>query len=222
MTTDINGISYNIHPIYDLYASDVNGNIIHIFKRGDTHKGNRAHRGYLMFSVRKHGSSSYKSYQVHRFVWECFNNMIPDGMVIDHINDDKTDNRLCNLQLMSQQENCKKSAEYRDYSFVKDNHKNKRCIKVINQNTNEVTYYNSMYSIQQHLGINAGIVKMVAENLNYCKTGISRKDGHSYKFEYVEKEDLPDDCFKSPNIRPKRVSTEDKKKRQKEAIKKWG
>ena len=60
--------------------------------------------------IRKYGSKQ-KTYQVHRFVWECFNSAIPEGKVIDHINNDNEDNRLCNLQLMTQQQ---KSAKDRD------------------------------------------------------------------------------------------------------------
>ena len=71
--------------------------------------------------------------------------------MIDHINNNKEDNRLCNLQLVTQQQNCKKSAENRDYKFVAINHENKKCVKAINQNTNEVSYYNSMYAVQQYL-----------------------------------------------------------------------
>ena len=51
--------------------------------------------------VRKHGQNGQKGYYVHRFVYECFNGLIPDGKVIDHVNNIKDDNRLCNLQLMS-------------------------------------------------------------------------------------------------------------------------
>lgn len=48
---------------------------------------------------------------VNRFVWECFNGPIPEAMVIDHINDDKSDNRLCNLQLLTIRENSLKGAK---------------------------------------------------------------------------------------------------------------
>ena len=171
--------------------------------------------------VRKHGQNGQKGYYVHRFVYECFNGIIPDGEVIDHVNNIKDDNRSCNLQMMTQQENCKKSAKRRDYTFVSKNHQNKKCVKATNSDTNEVSYYNSMYAVQQHLGINAGIVKMVCEKINGCKTGISKIDNHSYKFEYVNKQDMPDNYKKSANIRLNRVYVEDKEKHKKEAMKRW-
>ena len=105
----------------------------------------------------------HKTYCVHRFVWECFNGLIPDYKLVDHIKDNKEDNRLCNLQLMTQQENCKKAAKHRDYSLAANNFQNWKCVKAINQTTQQVTYYNSMYVAQQALQINAGIIKMVCE-----------------------------------------------------------
>ena len=78
--------------------------------------------------------------------------MITDDKVTDHINDDKADNRLSNLQIMTQQANCKKSAKNRDYSFAANNHKNRRCVKATNINKEEVSYFSSMYAVQQHLG----------------------------------------------------------------------
>ena len=211
---------YNIHPVYNLYASDKNGNTINIIKQ-ELHKGSKTRRGYLNVCVRKHGQSGFKGYQVHRFVWECFNGVIPDGKVIDHINNNKEDNRLCNLKLITQQLNCKKSVKERDYTFTAKNNENRKCVKATNKNTDEVTYFNSLYAVQQHLSINAGIVKMVCEGLNNCKSGVSKKDGHSYTFEYVKQDDLPNDYKKSANIRPKRVSDEDRKKHQLESIKDW-
>ena len=216
----INECVYSVHPVYNLYASDENGNVINIIKKVPK-KGMKNNSGYMLCGVRKHAQTGKKTYHVHRFVWECFNGNIPEGKVIDHINNDKEDNRLCNLELVTHQQNCKKSAKERDYTFASKNHENKKCLKAINKNTNEVTYFNSLYAVQQHLRINAGIVKMVCEGLNNCKSGISKKDGHSYTFEYIKKDDLPDDYKKSANIRPRRVSDEDKKKHQMEASNRW-
>ena len=121
----INKCVYNVHPVYDLYASSKDGKIIHIIKQ-EPFKGNKTRRGYLNVCVRKHGQSGFKGYQVHHFIWECFNGFIPDGKVIDHINNNKEDNRLLNLQLITQKQNCKKSAKDRDYSFVAKNYENRK------------------------------------------------------------------------------------------------
>ena len=217
---ETNNCVYKVHPVYNLYASDGNGNIIHLVKQVPF-TGQKRKNGYLFCMVRKHGQNGQKGYYVHRFVYECFNGIIPDGKVIDHVNNIKDDNRSCNLQLMTQQENCKKSAKRRDYTFVAKNHQNKKCVKATNSDTNEVSYYNSMYAVNQHLGINAGVVKMVCEKINSCKTGISKIDNHCYKFEYVNKQDMPDNYKKSANIRSNRVPVEDKKKHHKEAMKRW-
>ena len=199
----IKNVIYNIHPVYDLYGADENGNIINIIKKVPM-KGNKNNTGYLYCCVRKHAQKDQKTYSVHRFIWECYNGIIHDGKVIDHINNIKDDNRLCNLQLITQQENCKKSAKNRDYSFSAKNHENKKYVKAINIETNEVSYYNSLYATQQHLGVNCGIVSMCCRGINHAKSGFSKKDGKRYRFEYVKKEDMPDNYFKSANIRPKR------------------
>ena len=91
----------------------------------------------------------------------------------------------------------------RDYSFVKNNHRNRKFVRAINlDKDNEETFFNSLYAVNQHLGINPGIVKMVCENKNNCKSGISRRDMCRYRFEYVN--ELPEGYKKSANIKPKK------------------
>lgn len=68
-------------------------------------KGN----GYLTFS-QSNGYGNPNQTLVHRFVWEQFNGPIPEDKNIDHINGDKHDNRLCNLQLLTPQENAQKAS----------------------------------------------------------------------------------------------------------------
>ena len=108
---EINDRVYKVHPQYNLYAASEDAEIIHIVKQKPM-KGDKKCNSYMNCMVRRHGHNP-KRYHVHRFVWECFNGLIPNGKVIDDVNNDKADNRLCNLQLMTEQENCKKSAEGR-------------------------------------------------------------------------------------------------------------
>ena len=59
--------------------------------------------GYMLVGLRKDGI--IHSYYVHRLVYEAFNGSLPSEMHINHINEDKSDNRLENLNAMSQQDN---------------------------------------------------------------------------------------------------------------------
>ena len=104
------------HPIYDLYFGSKCGRFIHV-ERKVNNRGTKERTGYLKCKIRAEGGKQ-KNYYVHRFIWECFNGLIPKGMEIDHINDIRDDNRLCNLQLVTPSENSKKAAATcnRDYS----------------------------------------------------------------------------------------------------------
>lgn len=46
-----------------------------------------------------------KKLRAHRLIWEMHNGPIPDGYVVDHINQDPSDNRLENLRLATLSEN---------------------------------------------------------------------------------------------------------------------
>lgn len=47
--------------------------------------------------------------------------------------------------------------------------------------------------------ISAGIVEMFCEKIDNVKSGISKNDGFSYRFEYFDKDDLPDNFIKLAN-----------------------
>ena len=49
-------------------------------------------------------SKSGKVILVHRLMWEENYGKIPEGMVVHHINENKKDNRLCNLKLITHKE----------------------------------------------------------------------------------------------------------------------
>lgn len=46
-----------------------------------------------------------KQWKVHRLIYTAIYGGIPEGMQVNHINEDKSDNRICNLNLMTPKEN---------------------------------------------------------------------------------------------------------------------
>lgn len=99
---------------YDGYFIDTDGNVW-------TTRKNKGKRGLtkLTLSKKKTGylyaniywgncNNERSSLRVNRLVYQTFVGCIPEGFVIDHINDIKDDNRLENLQMLSVKENTQK------------------------------------------------------------------------------------------------------------------
>lgn len=60
-------------------------------------------KGYVISSPRHRSKLDKRSeLRLHRLITDC-----PEGMVVDHINHDLTDNRKCNLRVYSQMDNMK-------------------------------------------------------------------------------------------------------------------
>lgn len=74
-----------------------------IYRKGRPLSPNKVDTGYMHIMLCKNQTN--KTFRLHRLVWESFNGKIPDGMQINHIDEDKTNNRLDNLNLMTPKEN---------------------------------------------------------------------------------------------------------------------
>lgn len=68
-------------------------------RRAGAIAGTKNARGYWTVQV------CGKKLRAHRLLWEMHNGPIPDGYVVDHINQDLSDNRLENLRLATLSEN---------------------------------------------------------------------------------------------------------------------
>lgn len=59
--------------------------------------------GYLRYSLEQ--GTKTVNVNVHRIVWTIFNGEIPEGMTVDHIDNDKSNNVITNLQLLTAEDN---------------------------------------------------------------------------------------------------------------------
>ena len=74
-------------------------------RRGKLIKPLIKHNGYFQVNLYKDGKMRCRA--VHRLVMEAFCG--PSNLTVNHINEIKTDNRLCNLEYMTQSENVRYS-----------------------------------------------------------------------------------------------------------------
>ena len=102
---------YYKHPIFSNYAAHKDGTILNV-KKEKVRKMSTNNRGYLFFSLYDKRFDKPKIYYQHRFVYEVFQGPITKWFEIDHINNNKTDNRIENLQLVTHKENIDKKYHF--------------------------------------------------------------------------------------------------------------
>lgn len=93
------------------------------FKKGDL-AGSKGKNGYLRVRV------NTKPYSVHRVIYEMLIGPIPKGCLIDHMDQDKSNNKINNLRVCSNSENQKNrgrtktnSTGYKGVTFNKEANK---------------------------------------------------------------------------------------------------
>jgi len=122
-------------------------------------------KGYLKYTLNWKLKNKCKHYYTHQLVAETFLEHKPDGMnfVVDHINDNKLDNRVQNLQIVSQRFNVFKtqgaySSQYKGVSWDKNakkwrtkifiNGKNKHLGLFIDEYEAHLAYQNALKNIE--------------------------------------------------------------------------
>ncbi len=163
------------HQIFDLYEANDRGIVRN--RKTKNVVGTINNMGYLIVGVRGTSTDQVR-YCSHRFVYEVFNGSIPDGLVINHINNVKTDNRLENLELVTQQENVKKGRGGSGSNF--------RCpakpVISLNLETNEEIKFKSITAAAKHYKINPRAIKFVADGTT--KSTFSRECNARIDFRY--------------------------------------
>lgn len=64
------------------------------------------HRSTIQVCL-SNGDGTWNLHSAHRIIYQMMGVEVPDGMVIDHINNDPWDNRWDNFRLITQRENCR-------------------------------------------------------------------------------------------------------------------
>lgn len=105
-------------------------------------------RGYRQISI--HGVLYY----AHRLVWLAEHGVLPAGL-IDHINRDRSDNRIQNLRVVSSKENMENTGMYSSntsgYKGVQWDKRYNKWVAIVNHNGKQVFAgrYESVYDAHQ-------------------------------------------------------------------------
>lgn len=57
------------------------------------------------YQVKIHNMGVSETWYIHRLVWTAFNGPVPEGYEIDHLDEDKANNMLCNLSMKTRKQN---------------------------------------------------------------------------------------------------------------------
>lgn len=93
--------------VFSYYAASKDGEIVNV-KTEKILKPRLTKTGYHRIIFYDKNLDKQRDYYIHSFVYECFYGLIPEGYEIDHIQQDKSNNQIKNLQLLTDKENVQK------------------------------------------------------------------------------------------------------------------
>ena len=125
--------------------------------------------GYYLIQLSK--DNSQKTYKLHRLVWEAFNGPVPEGMQINHINENRIDNRLENLNLMTPKENVNWGTRTDRAAKAMVNNP-KICKQVIKYSKNNefICVYPSARQASRETGISYRHINDCCREYGYCRS----------------------------------------------------
>jgi hypothetical protein len=129
---------------------------------------------------------SLKSFiSIHRLVYTHFIGMIPNGYIIDHIDENKINNHVSNLQILTTKQNIKKTFN------TNKNHKATVNINLINTLNNNILEFNTLAACSEYFNITFGTLRYklkTAHNNQIEINNIMYKFNLTYKKDYNYKD----------------------------------
>ena len=114
-------------------------------------------------------------HKVHRLLYASFyKQAIPSNMVIDHINEVKSDNRICNLQMITHSANKIKTNEINKAKYGQS--RSKKAVVIEKIATGDKYHFESISEAAEFIGSNYDNVS------NLCKNNIKQVKGYIAKY----------------------------------------
>lgn len=133
--------------------------------------------GYLSVWLYKNGNPKRKQFSVHRLVAEAFCEKKDGQTEVNHLNEDKQDNRATNLVWCTKSENCSYGSRPSTISRKNTNGKKSKPIKQYTLSGEFVKEYPSMHEARRQTGFAEG-------NIHKAIHGIY-SHAYGYKWEYA-------------------------------------
>lgn len=111
--------------------------------------------GYLRYNI------NGLKYSAHKLVWESFNGTIPNDMVLDHIDGNRSNNNIDNLRLVSQSENM--------INAQKNKHEGQIIVKQYDKFGNFIAEYNSIADAAKEMGVTHAAIRSASIRKGTCK-----------------------------------------------------
>lgn len=100
----------NFGRTFTIYPANRYGNKFRLLKERDHPTG---YRYVGLYRKKEDGNIERKWLRVHRLVYHHFKGTIKRNLVIDHIDENKSNNHIDNLQVLTVSENLSKSIQYK-------------------------------------------------------------------------------------------------------------
>lgn len=98
MEINMNGLLLKSHPVYDQCAASRCGEVVNLDSEAIL-LGTLDITNKLSCSVRSKNIKNRKSIQLHKFVYECYHVLVPNGRTVKHIDVDCLNKKISNLEL---------------------------------------------------------------------------------------------------------------------------